>query len=826
MIILDLGGSDWTVQQAGTRSRIKATVPGAVHTDLLAAGKIPDPFYRDNETDLLWIGDVEWTYSRIFDVPKTVLRRDQVLLHFAGLDTLATVTLNGKRLGKTDNMFREWCFDIKKLLKPGRNVLEIRFASATQYGKRQQKRLPFRPLHEGDRIPGLNHVRKEQCNAGWDWGPKCPTCGIYRPVRIIAFDTARLADIHIEQSHQKKTADLSIKVTAETARRTPLRAAVTVSLAGKTVAEAEVALRSGKGRSSLRVTNPKLWWPNGMGEQPLYEVTVDLLTREGDPLDTRTKRIGLRTLRLVRKKDRWGESFRFEANGIPFFAKGANWIPAEVFQASVTPALFEYLLKSARQANMNMIRVWGGGVYEEDAFYDLCDELGLCVWQDFMFACASYPACNKTFMANVKVEAEENIKRLRHHACLALWCGNNELEQCGHVQDKGRDNTMTWPDYRALFDKLLPSVVKKHDPGRDYWPSSQHTPGKNRRDSGNPDAGDGHLWSVWHGRQPFEWYRTAFHRFCSEFGFQSFPEPATVKDYTLPEDRNVTSFIMEHHQRSGIGNSTIMHYMLSWYRMPKGFENCLWLSQIQQGMAIKYAVEHWRRNMPRCMGALYWQLNDCWPVASWASIDYPGRWKALHYMARRFYSSLLVSGVEDTDKGTVELHVTSDVLKALPCRIEWSLTTAQGRKVASGKVITKTPRNGTRKTKTLDLSSYVEKHTSRDLMLWLSLVHKGRVVSRNFVTFARPKHLPLVDPAITTKVKDLKDGGFAVTLKAKKPALWAWLELKNMDTTYSDNFLCLEPGRTETILLYPEKSLTAAQLKKRLKVKSIWDTYQ
>lgn len=825
MRIIDLGGK-WSVNQAGKRKSYPATVPGNIQLDLLAAGAIGDPFYRDNEKKQMWIGDSDWIYERSFSLDKDALAHDRLLLHCDGLDTLATVVLNGRTVAKTDNMFRVYEWDVKRFLKAGKNTLTIRFASATRHGMKQQKKRRVQQGGVGShRLDGGNRIRKEQCNFGWDWGPMCVTCGVWRPIRLVAFDEARLADVHVTQDHKRNAVDLTVRIGTERVARGALSASVTVTHKGRTVTATRIPVRGEGGRARLTVKNPKLWWPFGMGKQPLYEVAVDLMDADGNLLDTVTKRIGLRTLRLVQKKDKWGRSFHFEANGVPFFAKGANWIPADQFQTRVSAEQYEDLLQSAVEANMNMLRVWGGGIYEEDIFYDLCDELGICIWQDFMFACASYPAFDPDFMENVRLEAVDNVRRMRHHPSLALWCGNNELEQMRIATDVRRNDRMTWAEYKDLFDKLLPKVVKQCDPERDYWPSSPHSPVGDRNDHNNDKWGDAHLWSVWHGQKPFEWYRTAFHRFCSEFGFQSFPEPKTVRGYTNEEERNPTSYVMELHQRSGVGNSRIMDYMLSWYRLPVGFENVLWMSQIQQGLAIKYAVEHWRRNMPRCMGALYWQINDTWPVASWASIDYHGRWKALHFMARRFFEPMLISGVEDNAKGTVEIHVSSDLMSAKSGTASWTLTNTNGKALASGRKRIRIGAGKSAKVDTLRLKPFLESHTERDLMVWLELTVGGKVVSTNFVTFARPKHFALPDPDIRAKVKTIKGGAFAVTLKARRPALWAFMELKKADACFNDNFICLEPGKATEIIVTPEKPMTKSQFMRQLQVKSLVDTY-
>ena len=817
----------WRLQQDGRGAAIAATVPGCVHVDLLAAGRIEDPFHRDNEQAVQWIGESDWVYDRTFTAPASWRACERVLLQCEGLDTLAEIRLNGHRVAGTDNMFRRWEFDVGSLLVAGRNRLEVRFASAMEYLRSRdgERHLPAWGVGH-HKLHGGGWIRKEPCNFGWDWGPALVTCGIWRDIQLVGYGAARLGDVQVLQHHPRKgRVELEVRAGVEHfAGRRALGARLRVELDGVAVAAGESTVRGGNLEARLVVPEPRLWWPNGMGAQPLYTVHVDLL--EGDEiLDRTSRRIGLRRLKLELEDDRWGQSFRFSCNGVAFFAKGANWIPADPFAARVTDADYDRLLGDAAAANMNMLRVWGGGIYEQDAFYDRCDELGLCVWQDFMFACATYPGYDAGFRASVKAEAEDNVRRLRHHASIALWCGNNELEQ-GLVADRWGDRTMSWADYGKLFDKVLPEVVGRLDPQRAYWPCSPHSPVGDRSDFNNPTCGDAHLWSVWHGREPFEWYRTCEHRFNSEFGFQSFPEPRSVAEYTEPADRNITSFVMEHHQRSGIGNSTIIDYMLSWFRLPPSFDMTLWLSQILQGMAIKYAVEHWRRAMPRGMGTLYWQLNDCWPVASWSSIDYSGRWKALHYMARHFYAPLLVSGLEDAEKSAVEIHVTSDRLQPCAGAVRWSLTDVAGQVVRQGqRDCTIRPRRNQR-VERLDLSAEVARHGVRDLMLWLELEVDGQTVSSNFVSLARPKHMELANPGIGTSVRSLKDGRYAVTLKTARPALWAWLELGDIDARYSDAFFHLAPDKPVRVVVEPARSLSASSFRGALQVRSLWDTYQ
>ncbi len=824
---LSLNGS-WELYRVGDDQAVAATVPGCVHTDLLAAGAIEEPFYRDNELRLLWIGETDWLYRRTFEVEPALLQREVVLLRCKGLDTIATITLNGQEIARTDNMFRTWEFDVKPYLQAGTNTLEIRFDSALKYAQRREQEERMLPAWGvGDhKLNGGGWIRKQPSNFGWDWGPMLATCGIWRDIELVAYDVARLRDVHILQDHTTEgQVRLAVRITAQQQGDTPLTAACTVRLNGQIVAEDRAALSAlsdGTAEIMLTIAGPQLWWPNGLGDQPLYDVAVELLDASGAALDSTSRRVGLRTLRLDRHPDEWGESFQFAVNGVPFFAKGANWIPADTFVTRLTADDYRRLLVDAAAANMNMLRVWGGGIYEDDAFYDICDELGICIWQDFMFACSTYPAFDADFLANVKAEAEDNVRRIRHHACVALWCGNNELEQ-GLVADEWNLWAMSWEDYSRLYDALLPEVIRTLDPQTDYWPGSPHTPVGNRRDFNNPDSGDAHLWSVWHGREPFEWYRTCTHRFNSEFGFQSFPEPATTYGYTEPQDRNITSFVMEHHQRSGIGNSTIIHYMLDWFRLPTSFDMTLWLSQILQGMGIKYAVEHWRRAMPHGMGTLYWQLNDCWPVASWSSLDYYGRWKALHYMARHFFEPLLLSAVEDIDQGTVEVHLTNDHRQPQAGQVRWRLLDTAGAVIAQGDLAAEIGAQQSRCIHTLDLAEHIAQHGPRRLLLWLGLYQDEALVSSNFVTFVRPKHLELHDPQIRASISD---DGQTVRLEAQHPALWAWVTLPGSEARFSDNFVHLLPGQPVEIRLSNlPADLTPAALEAQIQVHSLVDTY-
>ena len=817
---LSLNGS-WTLFKADDPTVIPATVPGCVHTDLLANGLLEDPFYRDNELKQMWVGETDWSYRRTFTVASDLLTHDQVLLRCHGLDTLATVSINGVQVGAAENMHRTWEFDVKSALQVGENTIDVFLAAPMPFVRRMDaERGEMAGWVEPMRINSSAWIRKEPCNFGWDWGPKMVTSGIWRDIELIAFDTARVSDVLITQAHATNQVQLAIDLQIERFSDAPVSAVITVSHNGQTVIQSGLIAMTDTAQVALTIDNPALWWPNNMGSQPLYDVVV-MLQSDDKTLDAHTERIGLRTLTLERHADEWGESFYFACNGVSYFAKGANWIPGSPYPGEMQAADYERLIKATAAANMNMLRVWGGGIYEDDRFYALCDEYCITIWQDFMFACGTYPSFDEAFMANVKAEAQDVIRRLRHHACMALWCGNNEIEQ--GMPSPEWEASMSWEDYSRLFDHLLADLVRDLAPQTAYWPGSPHSPLGDRKNWANQECGDTHLWSVWHGKEPFEWYRTRLDRFCSEFGFQSFPEPDVVYEFTKPEDRNITSYVMEHHQRSGIGNSTIIHYLLDWFRLSTSFEATLMLSQILQGMAMKYAIEHWRRNMPRSMGTLYWQLNDMWPAPSWSSLDWKGNWKALHHMARKFFAPLLISGLENAANHTVDIHGTSDMNEPQPVTVIYTVTDATGKILEQGELeATLAPRTS-QCLHTLDVSSHVAARSVRDVIVWLEMRVNGESVSENLVLFSRPKHLELAQPNIRLDVHQGSDDSYAITLVADAAALYVWLELPGAQ--FSDNFIHLQPNQSHVIHMTRPQGMDDAAMQAALKVQSLVDTY-
>lgn len=805
---LDLGGG-WQVSQAGKEKWIPATVPGCVHTDLLAAGEIPDPFYRDNEKAVQWVTEADWIYQRTFDVPADVLKNDRVLLRCEGLDTVATIKINGSEVGRADNMFRLWEYDVKSVLRPGENEIEITFGSPLTYIKQ----------HEGDQAPnkwvkGRAWVRKEPCSFDWDWGPDLASCGIWKPITLETFNQARITDVLVVQHLSDERANLNVDINIETVGSTPgqFKAALTVLHEGKSVAKKIVPVSSGHGSGQLEVKHPKLWWPLGMGKQSLYEVHVELMDDQGNAIDSATKRIGLRELKAVLPQN--GSPLHFEVNGVPFFAKGANWIPCDSFTSRITPEILRRYVSDAAAVNINMLRFWGGGYYEDDALFDACDEMGICVWLDCKFACSPYPAFDAQFMDNVRHEIRDNLRRLRHHPSIAVWCGNNEISLLNEASE-WRDNTMSTSDYDKLFKDLIGEQVKELAPQANYV-------------SGSPDCGDTHYWDVWHGDKTFDAYRTLT-GFMSEFGYQSFPELKTIRAFTNEEDRaSVVTPVMKWHQRSGLGdvegNQEMLNMINHYFNPPKDFETTLWLSQILQGYGIKIGAEYWRQTMPKSMGCVFWQYNDIWPGMSWSSVDYFGRWKALHYMARKFYSPILVSGLENAKDGTIDLFVTNDLLEPASGKLTWKTTDLTGKTLAQDSFRVELPSRKSINVKKLSLQEQISQSGASGFLTWLELEVHGKTVSNNLVLFTLPKEYKLPDPHLKVTVDDATDG-FQVTVTSQNPALWVWLGLDNADAKYSDNFFHLLPGAAQKILVQPWQKLSKDDFVRQLRIRSLFDTY-
>ena len=814
----------WTFREAGKGEWRAARVPGSVHTDLLANRLIEDPFYRDNERKLQWVGKTDWEYRTTFDVSPALLQRRHLELVFEGLDTYADVFLNDRPVLAADNMFRTWRVDAKGALRAGANVLRVRFRSPINEVLPRMKALGYELPAANDQGEKTSpHTRKAPYQYGWDWGPRFVTSGVWRPVTLEAWDDARLADLRVSQDRLgRDSAQLTAEVEVVSAGGADAVIVVEDPADRRVSARQAVRLSAGAHRFALKlsVPNPQLWWPAGMGAQKLYTLRARLRVgaRAADELSTR---VGLRTVELRQQPDQAGKSFMFVVNGVPVFAKGANWIPADSFPERVTRERYRRLLESARDANMNMLRVWGGGYYEADDFYDLCDELGLLVWQDFMFACSMYPGDEK-FLESVRAEAADNVRRLRNHPSVALWCGNNEVETAWqHWGWKQSLPAKLWDDYKKLVHGVLPEVVAEHDPARAYWPSS---PSSNLEE--DPDSqrmGDIHYWEVWHASRPFSEYERQRPRFMSEYGFQSFPSIETVGAYTVPADHDIESPVMLAHQKHPRGNQLIREYMLRDYPEPKDFESFLYVSQVLQAEGIRVGAEHLRRIMPHNMGSLYWQLNDCWPVASWSSVDYFGRWKALQFYARRFYAPLLVSPRAAGER--VEIHVVSDRAEPTPARLVVTLLDFGGRSLSSAeKEVTLAPLRGDSYL-TLPAARLLEGRDAREVFLLSELLVGGRVVSRNTHFFRPFKELKLAAPRVTAAAAPVR-GGFRVTLSADGLARAVQLSSAGHEGSFSDNFFDLVPGRPVEVEFRARGRARLEEFRRGLKVRSLADAFR
>jgi beta-mannosidase len=843
------GAKEIPASAAATSEWHPATVPGVVQTDLLANKFIPDPFYGRNEASLQWIGRTDWQYRTTFNVTDVELRQEHVELVFDGLDTFADVSLNGTAVLKADNMFRQWRVPVRQWLKPGANELIITFHSPITLMLPAVKAMAIHLPTVGqvqaiseDGVAVDPYVRKAPYQFGWDWGPRFVTEGIWKPIRLETWNAIRVEDFHLQQKKiSAETAEVAGELTflsshAGTAHVT-VSYRVVESASGKpaTIAVSQnIPIDAGENHVWLpfRIAHPERWFPLHYGAQKRYDFSANI-AMSGKSVARATTRTGLRSVELRRQPDAWGKSFEFVVNGIPVFAKGADVIPFDSFPDRVTPARHREILESARDANMNMIRAWGGGYYETDDFYDIADELGIMVWQEFAFGGAMIPG-DPAFRANVKQEAEEQVRRLRNHPSIVLWCGNNELETGWKYwgDRKAFKKTLTadqqqdvWQAYLLLFNDTLKSVVEQNARPIAYWPSS---PSANYEDDpGGQRNGDMHYWDVWHGLAPVEDYNQQNPRFMSEFGFQSFPEIKTIKSFAEASELSIDSPTMQAHQKDIGGNDRIHTYMLRQYREPKDFASFVYLSQVLQAEAIKTGAEHLRRNRPRSMGSLYWQLNDCWPVASWASIDYYGRWKALQYYARRFYSDVLVSPY--LHDGVVDTYIVSDAIKPQTMELNIRVMKFDGTMVSEEtKEVTVPPLSSTMiSAETQDAllkgASAADTFAVYDLRLKNGdSTDGGELLSRNIIYFAAAKDQALPRPGIQADVQQ-QGSDFVVTLRSNSLARDVYVSFGGLATKTSDNYFDLLPGESKDIRVDGAPGIEA--VRQNLAVMSLTDAY-
>ncbi len=813
---------------AGHRSleSVDMQIPGTVLSGLLAAGKIKDPFYRTNEDATRALFWNDYVFTRTFDVDEELLAQQHIVLVCEGLDTLAEISINGTFLAKTDNMHRTWKFQAKKLLHPGKNEIQIVFRSVLRfiedYPYEAHKKINYIPCGS---MKGNQLLRKAHSMFGWDWGPQTIDAGIFRDIYLQGYSHARIEDIRIHQQHAKNVSVQTSITLSESVPGQKLCVELSEDGADKPL-QTKLCKTNADGVAAVDfvIENPKLWWPNDYGDQPLYIVRTTLLDEDGTSLESITRRIGLRTLTISQEKDEWGNEFAFCVNGVKIFTRGGNYIPDDCLYTRITEKKLDYILESCRRAHFNCVRVWGGGYYPSDAFYDLCDEKGLIVWQDLMYACNVYDVTD-AFAENCRQETYDNVRRLRHHASLGLWCGNNEIESAwDHWGDFQKETPYLRADYIRLFEEVLPKAVQEADGETFYWHSSPSSGGC----FDNPDdanRGDTHYWDIWHGQKPFTDYRKYFFRFCSEFGFQSFPCAKTVNSFTLEDDRNIFSRVMESHQKNDAANGKMLYYLSENLRYPKDLTHLLYASQVLQGMAIKYGVDHWRRNRGRCMGTLYWQINDDWPAPSWSSIDYFGRWKALHYMAQKFYAPHAVSMTLEDHR--CHVYFSNESFETTEYSLTLSIRDLSGNVLETYETKGNSPAFSAIETAVVDICSWEDQ---KDDVFLEAVIHtKDQKVLKDVETLVPYKYLNLKNPVISTEAEETNDA-FILHISSDCFAPFVALDFDNADVIFSDNFFHLTDKTVQDIIVKKEDILqghfeNAEDFRKRLQILSLGTSY-
>ena len=791
---IDLSGS-WTLSGANEKGEAitcPIAVPGGVHSALLAAGLMEDSYFGRNELKTQWVGLQDWTLTRTFDADAKLLAGKRVVLRLEDVDTFATIWINGKEVGKTGNRFLRYEFDVKPFLKEGKNEIKAIFESSERisYAEAGKRKEPY--CIQNTTVKKINLVRKPQCHGGWDWGLTQMVTGFCGTIRLIGAEDAVLEYATVDQAFNDDYSEAKVKVTVVTDAK---GAKSSVRFNGETKAA------DADGVAEFTVKNPKLWWPNGQGEHPLYPLVVTL----GD--QAIEKRIGLRKIEVINEKTVSKEgkdelSLVFAVNGKRIFAKGADWIPCDAYENRQTEEKYRDLVKSAADANMNMIRVWGGGQYEHEAFYDICDEMGILLWHDFMFSCAVYPG-DEAFLSQVRAETIHQLRRLHDHPSIAMWCGDNEC--LGAI--KWFPETRANPDfYRGEWlkrVKLLDELVRAYDGARTFWPSSPCCGPGDFGDGWKEDSkGDMHNWDVWHEGQDFEWYYNFHPRFCSEFGFQSFSSKDVALTFVKPEDLNPTAPDFEWHQKNLGGNRRILETISRYFRFPKDIDGILYLSQLQQALAIGTGVQAWHSEMPRCMGTIVWQLNDNWPVASWSSLEYGGKWKMLQYAEKRLFAPITAVRkpdgsiwlVCDSPKGYAG-DVVAEYIDFDGVVVEKKVFPVQAPARTSVKVGDCAAKEGT----------------------FLRLTADGNAAD---FYFARFKELPLPKTEVKAEVD-----GFKVTLRTDKPAFFVWINASGVRGEFDDNCFTLLPGRPVTLTFTPKGEVTPDEFRKALTVTHLRETY-
>ncbi|WPO83921.1 glycoside hydrolase family 2 protein [Chryseobacterium sp. JJR-5R] len=805
--VRNLNQEKWQFKNAKETSWQAATVPGTVHLDLLDHQVIPDPYKDENEKNVQWVENEDWDYQASFKISPEELENQNVDLVFNGLDTFSEIYLNGKRLKKTDNMFRKWEIPVKQYLKTGDNVLQVKFRSSVNAGKELAKKVPF-TMPESPR----SFARKAQYQFGWDWGPRLVTAGIWKDVQLNFWNRAKIKNVRIEQKTVTgKPAELQIHTEIIAQRAGKYSISVNKNIQN-------ISLKQGANTVSVpyQIKNPKLWQPNGWGEPKLYDLKIALY-KDSEIISDVTEKIGLRTVELVQEKDAEGKSFYFKVNGKPLYAKGTNWIPSDSFTPRITKEKYRKLIRDCKEANMNMIRVWGGGIYEDEEFYRACDENGILVWQDFMFAGSFYPS-DEDFLNNVKEEVKDQVKRLQNHASIALWCGNNEIDEAivnwGYQKQfkySREDSLQVWKDYKKLFHEFIPQTLDEvAGKGQAiYWPSSPSI-GWGHKES--LTEGDSHYWGVWWGEQPFEIYNEKVPRFASEYGFQGMPGLEAVKSmFSGKPDLSLENPTIKAHEKNSRGFQIIDEYMKRDYTVPKDFVKYNYVSQLLQARGMQTAIEAHRRAKPYNMGTLYWQLNDCWPVISWSSVDYLGNWKALHYQVKRSFEGQVV--LTEEKGGMLNFYgINDDFMKFNEVYVNFDIIKFNGEKLGSagtaeGKGLND---NGIVKFDPFSLEEIIGSSDRNEVFLNIHMKDKNqKIIARSTHFFAKPKDLKLTKPNLKIRKISSTEIEISTDVLAKDVYLIG-------DVHFSDNFFDLLPKMSKRIIL--SKPLG------KIEVMSLWDT--
>lgn len=785
---------------------MRALVPGTVHTDLMSNNVIPDPFARMNELNVQWVDSQQWVYQKEFEVDQQLLLEQNVELVAEGLDTFARIRINGKDLAQTSNMFVEHRLSVKRFLTQGKNLIEILFDSPFMRSRKLERQYGrLKVALEPHRV----YVRKAQYSFGWDWGPRLTTSGIWQSISLEAYSNCVLREPFIKTiSVSKRQAVVEWSIAIEGTSNPPVQVCITITGDGKDLTETRIIRSKKKNDFRLIIPHPQLWWPNGYGAQPMYLATFSL-KRHGKELHSLQIPFAIRTVRLLQEKDEVGRSFVIEVNGVKIFCKGADWIPCDMFLPRIQDSTYEKLLTMAKQAHMNMIRVWGGGIYEKDVFYNLCDRLGLMVWQDFMFACGEYPE-GPWFLRQVEDEALKTVKRLRHHPSIVLWCGNNECEWNFCTDNPGKS-----PDDMAgakIFRDLLPRIIGQHDGTRPYWRSSPFGTGF----PNNESNGNHHQWQVWSFWKDYPEYENSTARFVTEFGFQAPANEKTFEPVTLPEDRHPQSRIMEHHNKQVEGTERLFRFQAAHMSMGKNFADFIYKGQLVQAEALKTAAEHWRRRKFKTAGVLFWQLNDCWPVSSWAVIDSALRPKVAYYYAKNFFAPVLVSFRKEA--GTIEVWGTNDTLEPVSGVLDVSLRSFDGTLNRSKESNVTLPQNASIKIASIKRAEFYQADPTRSYLL-AQLRAGTKVLSVNRFFFVEPKHMQLLKPEINMELKAMQGDNYILTLLTAIFAKNVCLSVAGESNGLDENFFDLDSGIPKQVVIAFLGPLD--RLKKNLTIKSL-----